>query len=132
MISPQTKLRIARPTNDLEAIVKQYMNGLGYSKIAAFEGHDGFDGVMLGHEEQVFHLEFTRHPGAEVIPKPHPDQLLVFYLADRTEWLSICSDMKKSGFVAVEPFNPYWREHGKTFEDLDGYRVVIQNQAWEK
>ena len=27
--------------------------------------------------------------------------------------------------------NPYWEIRGRTFEDLDGYRVVLQNSAWE-
>jgi len=30
----------------------------------------------------------------------------------------------------VESFNPYWDVHGHTFQDLDGYRVVIQNDEW--
>jgi hypothetical protein len=30
----------------------------------------------------------------------------------------------------VASFNPYWDRHGRTFADADGYRVVIQNQAW--
>jgi hypothetical protein len=25
----------------------------------------------------------------------------------------------------VEPANPYWAEHGITFEDPDGFRVVL-------
>jgi len=27
---------------------------------------------------------------------------------------------------------PYWDAHGRTFEDLDGYRVVLQNAAWAR
>jgi hypothetical protein len=30
-----------------------------------------------------------------------------------------------SNFVEVKSFNPYWETGAKTFEDLDGYRVVI-------
>jgi hypothetical protein len=32
----------------------------------------------------------------------------------------------------VQSFNPYWDQHGKTFEDPDGYRVVLQNAAWDR
>ncbi|WP_371418616.1 hypothetical protein [Acidisoma sp. S159] len=30
------------------------------------------------------------------------------------------------GFPAVASFNPYWDQLGRTYEDPDGYRVVIQ------
>jgi hypothetical protein len=35
-----------------------------------------------------------------------------------------------AGFAAVKAFNPYWDEKGKTFEDADGWRVVLQNAGW--
>ena len=28
------------------------------------------------------------------------------------------------------PANPYWAEHGLTFEDPDGFRVVLVPEAW--
>jgi hypothetical protein len=28
--------------------------------------------------------------------------------------------------------SPYWDLQGKTFEDIDGYRVVLQNAVWSK
>src|SRR5262245_158380 len=33
---------------------------------------------------------------------------------------------------AVKAFNPYWDKQGKTFEDPDGYRVVLQNARWSQ
>jgi catechol 2,3-dioxygenase-like lactoylglutathione lyase family enzyme len=30
----------------------------------------------------------------------------------------------------VEPANPYWGEHGLTFEDPDGFRVVLVPERW--
>lgn len=39
--------------------------------------------------------------------------------------------MVAAGFKQVTSFNPYWDMHGRTFEDNDGYRVVLQNAAWE-
>jgi len=35
-----------------------------------------------------------------------------------------------AGFVEVKSFNPYWDKLGRTFEDHDGYRVVLQRAAW--
>ena len=34
------------------------------------------------------------------------------------------------GFAPVASFNPYWDVAGKTYEDPDGYRVVLQNAGW--
>jgi len=39
--------------------------------------------------------------------------------------------MLNAGFSEVEPYNPYWKHFGRTFEDRDGYRVVIQRAAWQ-
>ena len=30
----------------------------------------------------------------------------------------------------VPSHNPYWDVRGKTFEDLDGYRVVLEQAEW--
>ena len=42
------QFRIARPTNQLEAVIKFYTKGLGLTIIGQFSAHDGCDGVMLG------------------------------------------------------------------------------------
>jgi hypothetical protein len=61
---------------------------------------------------------------------PTQDNLLVFYLPDTAEWRAAVERMERTGYAAVESFNPYWNKHGKTFEDPDGYRVVLQNARW--
>lgn len=38
--------------------------------------------------------------------------------------------MKDAGFEPVASFNSYWDESGRTFEDPDGYRVVLQQASW--
>jgi hypothetical protein len=38
--------------------------------------------------------------------------------------------MLTAGFQAVPSYNPYWDRQGRTFADIDGYRVVLQNSAW--
>ena len=55
----QCHLRIARPSDDLAALVKFYRDGLGLEILFEFSGHDAFDGVMLGSKGAAFHLEFT-------------------------------------------------------------------------
>lgn len=123
-------LRIARPVRDLALSASQYRLGLGLGELGRFEDHDGFDGVMVGVPGAGFHFEFTfcrRHP---VVPSPTPEDLLVFYVADTAQWRARCQAMHSAGFTEVEPFNPYWGRVGRSFEDRDGYRVVLQNAAW--
>ena len=126
-----TIIRIARPTDNLKEIVEMYEKGLGFSILAHFENHDGFDGFILGKSKQNYHIEFTLHRGTNVGKAPTKDNLLVFYIPNSKEWEKDCDKMKEAGFREVESYNPYWNIKGKTFEDPDGYRVVIQNQNWE-
>ena len=129
-MKPQTLLRIARPTNDLDAMMVFYRDGLGLSELYRFENHDGFDGVMLGRPGESYHLEFTRAHGHDAGRAPGKDNLLVFYLPDRADWEAAVLRMRQHGFSPVRSFNPFWDMHGVTFEDCDGYRVVLQNTDW--
>ena len=124
-------LRIARPTDNLKEISEMYRRGLGFNILAQFENHNGFDGIILGHPRQNYHIEFTHHKGTKVGKAPTKDNLLVFYIPDPKEWELICRRMEEAGFKNVDSYNPYWNINGRTFEDLDAYRVVIQNQNWE-
>lgn len=65
---PVVQVRIARPTDRLEEVVRFYHEGLGLPVIASFQGHAGYDGVMLGLPGTTYHLEFTRHDHG----KPRP------------------------------------------------------------
>jgi catechol 2,3-dioxygenase-like lactoylglutathione lyase family enzyme len=125
-----TKIRIARPTNNLEKVVHFYRGGLGFEIIASFEDHNGFDGVMLGVQGAMYHLEFTHHRGHVVPDAPTQDHLLVLYLPDKQSWLEATQRMQQHCFEPVKSYNPYWDERGKTFQDPDGYRVVLQNAEW--
>jgi catechol 2,3-dioxygenase-like lactoylglutathione lyase family enzyme len=123
-------LRVARPTDDVDALMPFYRDGLGLSVLYRFENHDGFDGVMLGSPGAQYHFEFTRARGHTAGRAPTPDNLLVFYLPDQAEWRAAVARMQAAGFDPVPAFNPYWDRNGRTFEDPDGYRVVLQNAAW--
>ncbi len=121
---------MARATDDLAAVVRFYHDGLGFEVLYRFAGHDGFDGVMLGHRGMAYHLEFTRSAGHEAGRAPGAENLLVFYLPAADEWRRAVARLEGHGYTAVESFNPYWDRSGRTFEDPDGYRVVLQNTAW--
>lgn len=43
----ETTLRVARPTDHLEQVVRFYTEGLGLTVVGSFEDHEGFDGVIL-------------------------------------------------------------------------------------
>lgn len=129
-MTPQTTLRIAHPTDHLEELLRFYHDGLGLEILASFENHDGFDGVMLGKLGAPYHFEFTHHRGHTVGRAPTQDNLLVFYLPDMEKWQVAVARMQAHGFAPVPSYNPYWDKLGKTFEDADGYRVVLQNAAW--
>ena len=59
-------LRVARPTDDPEAVARFYHDGLGLDVLYGFKDHEGFDGVLLGREGAGYHLEFTRQAGHRV------------------------------------------------------------------
>jgi catechol 2,3-dioxygenase-like lactoylglutathione lyase family enzyme len=122
-------LRVARPTHDLRRIVDMYARGLGLRVLAAFADHDGFDGIVLGHAGSPYHLEFTAERG-DGSSAPDHDQLLVFFVSQAGEWEQACTDMVSAGFRQVRSHNPYWDVRGRTFEDFEGFRVVLQREDW--
>ena len=126
------KLRVARATDNLTEVVRFYTDGLGLTLLGHFEDHDGFDGAMVGHENAPYHLEFTRARGHTAGRAPTQDNLLVFYLPDRAEWQEAARRMVEAGYAPVPSSNPYWDRSGVTFEDADGYRVVLQCAAWAR
>ena len=125
-------LRVARPTEHLTEVVQFYRDGLGFEVLYEFTDHDGFDGIMLGHKGAAYHLEFTRKRGHSAGRATTEDNLLVFYLPDKVEWQQAVQRIESCGYKAVKAFNPYWEKQGKTFEDPDGYRVVLQNARWSQ
>ncbi|PYK19421.1 MAG: glyoxalase [Verrucomicrobia bacterium] len=131
-MKPGSTMRVARPTDNLAAIAEMYAKGLGFTVLAEFKDHRGFDGVILGHPRQPYHIEFTSQRQHQVGKAPTQDHLLIFYVPNKDEWEAGCAQMVSAGFRNVPSYNPYWDPQGRTFEDIDGYRVVLQNAAWNK
>ena len=123
-------IRIARPTDQLDLVSQFYIQVLGFELLGEFRDHDGFDGVMVGHSDAPYHLEFTQNSQHPVGRAPSKDHLLVIYVSDKRRWTEIIGKIKDSGAKEVQSFNPYWDRHGRTFEDPDGYRIVIQHGSW--
>ena len=125
-------LRIARPSDDFDGVLRFYRDGLGLKILYRFEDHDGFDGIMLGQEGAPYHFEFTKKRGHMAGRAPTEDNLLVFYLPDVAVWRDAVKRMRDAGFSPVPAFNPYWDREGMTFQDTDGYRIVLQHACWER
>jgi catechol 2,3-dioxygenase-like lactoylglutathione lyase family enzyme len=123
---PVRQVRIARPTDQLDAVVRFYRDGLGLAELFRFEGHAGYDGVMLGLPGADYHLEFIQHRDGSPCPAPTRDNLLVLYLGTPREADAVAARLGELGYPTVPAENPYWTEHGGiTIEDPDGWRVVL-------
>jgi uncharacterized glyoxalase superfamily protein PhnB len=117
--------RVARPTDRLNELVAFYTNGLGFAVIGSFSGHDGYDGVMLGCPGVLFHLEFTQHANGSPCPAPTNDNLLVLYFDTTEKYKAAIARMEGTGCAPVAPENSYWVGKSVTYEDPNGWRVVL-------
>ena len=121
------QVRIARQTDNLDAVVAFYRDGLGLTEIGRFTGHDGYDGVLLDLPGTGAHLEFTATTHATA-PPPHPESLIVLYLGSRSE---VDRLVARSTATVVPSLNPYWDRIAVTVVDPDGFRVVLVQRPWE-
>jgi catechol 2,3-dioxygenase-like lactoylglutathione lyase family enzyme len=121
------QIRFARPTDKLEEVISFYRDGLGMPMIGHFENHAGYSGVMLGMPNEQVHVEFTRADAGSPCPAPTKDNLLVIYMPDMQMYWEALKHMRDQGHASVAPENPYWKDKSETFEDPDGWRVVLYN-----
>ena len=115
------QVRVARHTQRLDEVVGFYRDGIGLPELGGFRGHEGYDGVFLDLPGTGAHLELT-DGGEHGAPLPHPESLLVLYLGDERAVEEVAARLERD---PVRPANPYWAAHGLTFEDPDGFRVVL-------
>ena len=123
---PVRSVRIARPTDQLDKVVRFYAQGLGLSELGRFAGHAGYQGVLLGLPGAEYHLEFTQHDQGSPGQAPSRDNLLVLYFDEATDIERVAARLATLGHLPVEAENPYWTENGAvTVEDPDHWRVVL-------
>lgn len=122
---PVAQVRIARPTDRLDEVVRFYSEGLGLRIVGRFDDHDGYSGVLLALPDDDHHLEFTSHVTGSACAPPTPDNLLVLYIAERAALDAVVERLAGLGHVAVKPQNPYWVGRSVTVPDPDGWRVVL-------
>ena len=126
---PIAQIRFARPTPDIDRLLRFYRDGLQLKIIGEFRDHAGYNGVMLGLPDATVHLEFTEQVDRKDYPAPTAEHLLVLYFTDAFVRDEYVSRLGLLGFLPVEPENPYWLLNGVTIEDPDGYRVVLVNKS---
>lgn len=120
------KVRIARQTDQLDALKRFYCEGLGLPILSEFGGHGAYTGLIVGLPGHTYHLEFIQHAEGSPGDAPNEESLLVFYLADMAAVRRITSKLTGMGYAQVEAENPWWeRHHAITIEDPDRWRVVF-------
>ena len=128
---PTSHLRIARPSHDLAASERFWVDGLGLEVLfrvgSAAEG--GHALLMVGWPDAAWHLELVGDPDGETPAAPTEEDLLVLYLNGEVE-AGVVSRLVDAGGTQVAARNPYWDHGGVTIADPDGYRLVRTSRSW--
>ncbi|MER5309754.1 VOC family protein [Streptomyces sp. NPDC002773] len=131
IIDAQTRVRVARPSRDLAAAERFYVDGLGldvlWRSTERVSGHH--DLLMVGPPDGSWHFELTRDPERPLEPAPTVDDLFVVYLGAPVEEEQV-ERLLAVGGSRVAAHNPYWDEYGVTVADPDGYRLVLCSRTW--
>ncbi|MCI3929103.1 VOC family protein [Streptomyces sp. AN091965] len=128
-VNGSSHIRIARPSRDLAAAERFWVEGLGLSVVyCKDEGGPGEHALlMVGWPDASWHLELVH--GAPVDSRPTEEDLLVVYV-DGEVPDDLVARLEAHGGKRVLSPNPYWNEWGVTVEDPDGYRLVLSTRAW--
>ncbi|WP_329122685.1 VOC family protein [Streptomyces sp. NBC_01353] len=131
IVNAQTRVRVARPSHDLVAAERFYVEGLGLDVLwRTTERVSGeHDLVMVGPSDGTWHFELTHDPEHPLEPTPTVDDLFVVYLGAPVEEAQV-ERLLAAGGTRVPAHNPYWDEFGVTVADPDGYRLVLCSRAW--
>jgi hypothetical protein len=85
--------------------------------------------VMIGLPGRTHHLEFTRHRNGSDGTASSRDNLLVFYIPDPEQLAQARRRLEALEHRPVPPANPYWLDKSVSFEDPDGWRIVLCQTA---
>lgn len=128
---PASHLRIARPSRDLRASERFWVDGLGLEVLfradASAEG--GHALLMVGWPDAAWHLELVSDPGGETPAAPTEEDLLVLFCNGEVD-AGVVRRLAAAGGTQVAARNPYWDQGGVTILDPDGYRLVLTSRSW--
>jgi catechol 2,3-dioxygenase-like lactoylglutathione lyase family enzyme len=117
-------LRVARHTNNLEAIENFYVNILGFEQLGGFENHNNYDGIFIGKSGLDWHFEFTQSQ-TKANHTFDEDDVIVLYPKTILEYNELIKKLLQYNISSIHAINPFWNENGKMFQDPDGYRIVV-------
>ncbi|MFC8850113.1 MULTISPECIES: VOC family protein [unclassified Micromonospora] len=129
-MSKRTHIRIARPSRNLAAAERFWVDGLGLRVLyrGAANAPGEHDLVMVGWAGAGWHLELVGGTGLTVAPSPTGEDLLVLYVDGPVDG-ELVDRLERTGGTRVSA-GPYWDRWGVTFADPDGYRLVLSTRAW--
>jgi catechol 2,3-dioxygenase-like lactoylglutathione lyase family enzyme len=128
---PTSHLRIARPSHDLRASERFWVDGLGLDVL--FRADDTAEGghalLMVGWPGAAWHLELVGDPDDTTLARPTEEDLLVLYVGGPVDD-DVVRRLVEAGGTRVASRNPYWDRWGVTIADPDGYRLVLSTRSW--
>jgi catechol 2,3-dioxygenase-like lactoylglutathione lyase family enzyme len=124
-------VRIARPSRDLAAAERFWVDGLGLEVLFRADGsaEGGHALLMVGWPDAAWHLELVGDPEGQTPPAPTEEDLLVLYLDGQADD-AVVRRLTGAGGTRVAARNPYWDRWGVTIADPDGYRLVLSSRSW--
>lgn len=130
--APTNQLRIARPSRDLEAAERFWVDGLGLEVLLRLDdsAEGGHGLLMVGWRGAAWHLELVGDPDSETPAAPTEEDLLVLYLDGPVDD-EVVSRLIEAGGTQVAARNPYWDQWGVMIVDPDGYRLVLSSLSWD-
>ena len=128
---PASHLRIARPSHDLRASERFWVEGLGLEVL--FRADDQADGgyalLIVGWPDAAWHLELVGDPEDETPAAPTEEDLLVLYVGGEVD-AELVGRLVEAGGIRIAARNPYWDRWGVTLADPDGYQLVLSTLSW--
>jgi len=128
---PDSHLRIARPSHDLQASERFWVDGLGLDVL--FRAGDSAEGghalLMVGWPGAAWHLELVGDPDDATSAAPTEEDLLVLYVGGAADEDAV-RRLLAAGGTRVAARNQYWDRWGVTIADPDGYRLVLSSRSW--
>jgi catechol 2,3-dioxygenase-like lactoylglutathione lyase family enzyme len=128
---PASHLRIARPSHDLQASERFWVEGLGLDVLLRLDdsAEGGYQLLMVGWPDAAWHLELVGDPGDATPAAPTEEDLLVLYVGGDVDE-DMVRRLVDAGGTRVTARNPYWDQWGVTIADPDGYRFVLSSLSW--
>jgi catechol 2,3-dioxygenase-like lactoylglutathione lyase family enzyme len=117
-----------RPTRDMARLLRFYRDLLGLPVLYQFGDEADPGGAMLGLPGASHHIELLAVTDGACAP-PSKHNIMVLHIPDRAERDAIADRLRAAGHVETRPANPWWNERGITFDDPDGWPVVLSHGA---